>query len=141
MLLFWLPAVGQVRVTIPQPRYKQHDTIDVGVTNTSKRAVSFCVKFGQWSFPDADHLETTPTPVYVQRKNRGRWSTLLIGPDVGSIRHSVTLGPKESQHYPFRLSDQGQMRVMIDYWLGENDRTCENPRGRRTAKSRIFVVE
>lgn len=141
MLLFYLSAIGQVQVNIPQPRYKQHDSIDVGVTNTSKKAVSFCVEFGHWSFPDADHLEATPTPVYVQRNNRGGWSTLLIGPDIGSIRHSVTVGPGESQHYPFRLSDQGQMRVMIDYWIGESDNTCENPKGRRTAKSHVFVVE
>jgi len=141
MLLFCVSAIGQVQVNIPQPRYKQHDSIDVSVTNTSKKAVSFCVEFGHWSFPDVDHLEATPTPVYVQRNNRGRWSTLLIGPDIGSIRHSVTVGPGESQHYPFRLSDQGQMRVIIDYWIGESDHTCENPKGRRTAKSRVFVVE
>jgi hypothetical protein len=111
MLLFGVSAIGQLQVSVPQPRYKPHENIDVGVTNTSKMAVSFCVEFGHWSFRDADHFETTPTPVYVQRNNRGRWNTLLIGPDIGSIRHSVTVGPGESQHYPFRLSDQGQMRA------------------------------
>jgi hypothetical protein len=141
VLLLSLSAFEQVQISIPQAHYKPHDIIDVVITNTSKQTVSFCVEFGHWSYRETGELETTPTPVYVQSNDRGRWSTLPIGPDIGSIRHFITAGPGESQHYPFRLSGHGQVRIMLDYWIGENDRTCERPKGRKTAKSRVFVVE
>jgi hypothetical protein len=141
MLLFCVSAFGQLEIRIPQQHYKQHDRIDLVIANTGTKDVSFCVEYGHWSFPDADHIETTPTPVYVQRKDRRGWGTLLIGPDVGSMRHSVSLGAGESQQYPFRLSDAGEMRIMVDYWIGESDRTCQQPKGRKTAKSRVFAIE
>jgi hypothetical protein len=141
MVLFCVSAVGQVQIRVPQQHYQQHDSIDVVIANTSRKAVSFCVEFGHWSFRDADHIDATPTPVYVQRNYGGKWETLLIGPDIGSARHSVTIGPGESQHYPFRLNDRGKMRALIHYWIGESDRTCENPKRPRTAKSQAFVVE
>src|SRR5262249_53353705 len=38
-----------------------------------------------------------------KRLFRRQWSTLLIGPDVGSIIQPVTLGPGERYEFPFRL--------------------------------------
>lgn len=82
---------GPLEIRIPHERYKQHDNINVVIANTSTKDAYFCVEDGHWSFRDTDHLETTPTPVYLQRKNKRGWGTLLIGPDVGSMRHSVSL--------------------------------------------------
>ena len=141
VLLLWVSAFGQIEIRIPQQRYKQHDRIDVLIVNPSTKPVSFCVEYGHSSFRDANHTESTPTPVYVQRKDKRGWGTLLIGPDVGSMKHSASLGAGESQQYPFRLSDAGEMRIMVDYWIGESDRTCQQPTGRKTAKSRVFVIE
>ncbi|PYX08842.1 MAG: hypothetical protein DMG88_09090 [Acidobacteria bacterium] len=134
-------ALGQIQVHVPAARFRPHNVIDVVIRNVSAKDVSFCVEYGFRSFRDPDHPETTPTPVYVKRKDKHGWNTLLIGPDVGSMRHSVSLGPGEFHEYPFRLSDSGTMRVLLDYWLGENNHACENPKGRKTAKSRLFVVE
>jgi hypothetical protein len=141
LLWFCVPAFGQVEIRIPQQRYKQYDRIEVVLTNRGTEDVSFCLEYGQRSFLDADHVEATPTPVYVKRNTKRGWDTLLNGPDVGSMRHSVTLGPGESQHYPFRLSDTCSMRAMVDYWMGESDRTCESPKERKIAKSRVFLIE
>jgi len=141
VLLLCVSAFEQLEIRIPRQRYKQHDRIDVVIANSSTKQVSFCIEYGHSSFQDADHPEPTPTPVYVQRKDKRGWGTLLIGPDVGSMRHSASLGAGESQVYPFRLSDAGEMRIMVDYWIGENDRTCQQPKGRKTAKSRVFVIE
>ena len=103
--------------------------------------MSFCVEFGQWSFKgDGSPLEITPTPVYVQAHSREGWRTLLIGPDVGNNRQVVVLAPKETQQYPFRLTNSGQIRLVLDYWIGENDRACENPPHRKTTKSNVFYV-
>jgi hypothetical protein len=90
LVLFCASAVGQMQIRIPQQRYKQHDSIDVVIANTTRKDVSFCVEFGYYR--DAEHIEATPTPVYVQRNYRGKWGTLLIGPDIGSIRHSFIVG-------------------------------------------------
>lgn len=141
MLLLCVSAFGQLEIRIPQQRYKQHDRIDVVIANTSTKQVSFCVEYGYSSFRDADHTESTPTPVYVQRKDKRGWGTLLTGPDVGRMMLSDSLGAGESQQYPFRLSDTGEMRIMVDYWMGQSDRTCQQQKGRKTAKSRVFVIE
>ena len=92
LLLLCGSGFGQLEIRIPQQHYKQHGSIAVVIANKSTQYVSFCVEYGHWSFQDSDRIETTPTPVYVQRKGKRGWGTLLIGPDVGSMRHSVSLG-------------------------------------------------
>lgn len=55
----------------------------------------------------------------MQRKDGSRWNTLLIGPDIGSIRHAVVLDAGESYEFPFRLNDgRGTMRLALYYWKG-----------------------
>jgi hypothetical protein len=147
LVWLWLGAVlqasTQVTVSIPQRRYHRYEKIDVIITNRTAKPMSFCVEFGHRSMrgSGAGDVEATPTPVYVQRKMNGKWSTLVIGPDIGSVRHSVVVEPGEAQHYPFRLIDRGQMRLVLDYWRGERDDPCANPKGRKVAKSNVFDVE
>ena len=38
------------------------------------------------------------------------------------------------------ISDTGKMRIVLDYWIGESERTCDNPPHRKTAISKVFVV-
>jgi hypothetical protein len=144
IVLFCPIALSQVRVSTPRTEFKSHDQINVQVTNGGKRTVSYCVEFGQYSFKTggggADDMESTPIPFYVQRQNGHKWGILLIGPDLGSSRHAVTLKPGESQQYPFRLSDRGRMRLVLEYWNGDNDKVCEHPKRKKTARSSVFVV-
>jgi len=154
--LFLIPtALSQVRIVTSRTDFNSHDRIDVQITNTGEKAVSYCVEFGQISYkgeivsaPEPDHsripayvrVETTPIPFYVQKDKSGKWRTLMIGPDIGSSRHAVVLEAGESQQYPFRLGDRGRMRLVLDYWLGENDSVCEFPKHKKTAHSNIFAV-
>jgi hypothetical protein len=144
VLLFSCIAVAQLRVSTPGREFKSHDKISAQITNVGTSTVSYCVEFGQHSFKTGsggvEDMETTPIPFYVQREGGRHWGTLLIGPDVGSSRHAVVLKPSESQQYPFRLSDRGRMRLVLDYWRGENERVCENPKGKKTISSNVFVV-
>lgn len=138
-----LPAIASAQVTIavPQKQYQPHELIDVTITNTGSRKVTFCTEFGQWSYPANDHLEITPTPVHVQRQSQRKWSTLLNGPDIGSSRHPDNLAPGESRHYPFRLVDKGKLRLVLECWLGSDAPACNNPRGRKLTRSQVFVIE
>ena len=141
LMLCGMSSFAQVHVAVPKGRYTQYELIDVVITNNSKSDVSFCVEYGHSSFRDENNSEPTPTPVYVQRQTNRGWSTLLIGPDIGSARRTDTLSPGESQHYPFRLHDQGRVRLVLDYWVGANTKTCADPKGRHTVKSRQFVID
>lgn len=142
-----LPAMAQVRLKLSKDHFHRHEEIDVAITNAGSKHVSFCVEFGHWSFKSHsseginEGLETTPTPVYVQEHSGRKWHTLMIGPDIGSARHEVSLGPGETQHYPFRLSDTGEMRIVLDYWNGERDRACQNPPYRSSVRSQAFRVD
>jgi hypothetical protein len=139
----FLPAVvfAQVTISIPQQQYKPHEQIDVVITNTGRSDVSFCVEYGQWSSLDNGQTEVTPTPVYIQRMTERGWSTLLDGPDIGSIRVKESLNPGESRHYPIRLIEKGKLHFVLDYWIGGSIPACSNPKGSRRAKSREFFIE
>src|ERR1700730_11282278 len=85
--------------------------------NVGKHSVTLCVEFGQTS-SNADEIESTPSPFWVQRNNVGKWGTLIIGPDVGSSMAAVVLDAGESHEFPFRLIDAGIMRLRLNYRHG-----------------------
>ena len=132
-------AFAQVQITLPATSFKSEDNIQARVINDGKTPVSFCVEFGQWSFK-ADKIETTPTPFYME-KHDGRWHVLLNGPDIGSSRQPVTLDGGETKDFPFRLKYTGEMRLTLDYWIGERDDVCRtNAKGKKIIKSQIFSI-
>jgi len=133
-------AAAQVEVSLPANLFKSEDKIDARVVKKGKLSVSYCVEMGQGS-PHAGTIESTPIPFQVERKNEDKWSVLLIGPDVGSSQHSVTLSPGASSEFPFRLNNIGEMRLVLDYWIGERDDVCEGTKkGRKTARSNPFSI-
>ena len=133
-------AAAQVEVSLPANLFKPEDKIDARIVNKGRLPVSYCIEVGQWS-PHAGSIESTPIPFHVERKNDDKWSVLLIGPDVGSSRHSATLSPGASNEFPFRLNNIGEMRLVLHYWIGERDDACEgSTRGRKTAKSKVFSI-
>ena len=81
-------------------------------------------------------------PFSVQSKTGHKWSTLLIGPDVGNLLTPRVLDPGQSDEFPFRLLDKGEMRLVLNYWIGEKkELNCKNPsRGRKEARSKVFLV-
>jgi hypothetical protein len=132
-------ASGQVQLTVPHASFQPKEQIVATVTNRGKTAVSYCVEFGQHS-PKDDSTENSPIPFYVERL-RGKWTVLLIGPDIGSARRTVTLEAGKSHEFPFRLLDTGKMRLVLHYWAGERDDVCSEPtKGRKTATSPEFSV-
>lgn len=142
--LFNSAVVSQVRVSAGGEEFNSHQQIPVRISNAGTNNVSYCVEFGQWSSKtgsgQTDDVEATPIPFYVQKQSGGKWGTLLIGPDVGSSRRAVLLRAGESQQFPFRLGDRGRMRLVLDYWRGENDSVCKFPMGKKITRSKIFVV-
>jgi hypothetical protein len=135
-------AIAQVKIAVPAQQYKAHEGIHAKVENTGNNAVTFCVEFGQTSMKGAD-VESTPSPFWVQRNDNGKWGTLMIGPDVGSIRAAVVLEARESKEFPFRLNDSGRMRLRLNYWRGSiPNLDCHvPPKGMRQATSAVFIVE
>jgi hypothetical protein len=48
----------------------------------------------------------------------GKWSTLLIGPDVGSLLAPELLEPGQSVQFAFCLGASAKMRLQLNYWNG-----------------------
>ena len=133
-------AAAQVEIRVPASFFKPEGRIEGKVANRGRLPVSYCVEFGQES-PHAGTSESTPIPFHVERKNGDIWNVLLIGPDIGSLRRSITLGAGASNGFPFRLNDTGQMRLALHYWVGERSDACDEPaKGRKTAKSKVFSI-
>ena len=132
-------ALGRaVRISLSKHQFKPHELIDVAV-KAGEQPVSFCVDFVSFK-DDSPTVESTPIPVSVQKHSKDGWHTLPFAPDVGNTGHSVVLEAGQTQHYPFRLSDKGEMRIVLAYWLGKSDRTCEDPPHRKTTRSKVFSV-
>jgi hypothetical protein len=108
-------AITQVKITVPAQRYKVQEKIPAKVENEGNGAVTFCVEAGQTSSKEGE-IESTPSPFWVQRSSNGKWGTLMIGPDVGSLRAAVVLEAGESKEFPLRLNDSGRMRLRLNYW-------------------------
>lgn len=133
-------ACAQVQIVLPAGSFERGEQIAAKVVNRGKVAVSYCVEFGQWS-PRNDTVEATPIPFYIETRYDHRWSVLMNGPDVGSSRHEVALEPGQSQEFPFRLGETGNLRITLRYQQGGRGDVCSgSDKGMRTAKSRVFSV-
>jgi hypothetical protein len=140
VLLLVGAAAAQIEVRVPASSFKQEGRIEARVSNKGALPVSYCVEFGQWS-PHAGTIEGTPIPFLVERQSGESWKVLVIGPDIGSSRHSVTLDSGASSEFPFRLNNTGRLRLVLYYWAGERNDVCdESAKGRKTAKSKVFSI-
>jgi len=139
-LLLSAVALAQVEVGVPAKRFQPEDKIEAKIVNKGTSPVSYCVEVGQWS-PHAGTVEATPIPFHVEGRHGGKWSVLMIGPDIGSSRHPVTLDPGASCTFPFRLLGAGKRRLVLYYWVGERDDVCdESAKGHKTARSQVFSI-
>ena len=142
-------VLAQVRLVVPQSSYQSHGVIRARVINQTQSAISICLEAGQWSM-NGTEFEATPIPFFAQAPGRHRWKiffrkrwvTLLIGPDIGSIRVPIVFSTGESREFPFRLSDEGpKFRLLLYYWKGERDNICSGPpQGAKKAVSNEFQL-
>ena len=140
-LILSITTRAQVKVTVPVRQFKVQQKIYAKVENAGKDAVTLCVEAGQTS-PLAGGVEATPTPFWVQHHSNGKWSTLLIGPDVGGMKTPLVLEAGEAQQFPFRLNDYGEMRLRLNYWRGSiPDLDCKaTPKGSKLVTSDVFTI-
>jgi hypothetical protein len=141
-LLLPTVVVGQVKISIPANHYRAQEQIRAKVENTGSRPVTYCIEIGQTS-PKGDGTESTPSPFWVQSDGNGKWGTLVIGPDVGSLRVVQVLQPGKSDEFPFRLNDHGKMRLRLQYWYGAKPNLdCKTPpKGSKLLTSAVFIID
>jgi hypothetical protein len=95
--------------------------------NQTSQSITVCVQFGQ-SSPKEDTIESTPSPFFVERNDKGKWSVLINGPDVGNNSQPAEVESGKSMEVPFRLNGEGTMRLRLDYWVGSRpDVNCNGP--------------
>lgn len=136
-------AVAQVKIIVPEQRYKAEEQIRAAVENSGTHPITICVEFGQTS-PKGTDIESTPIPFYVQSHDGARWGTpLLIGPDIGSIRRAVEVEGGKRLEFPFRLKQIGELRLRLEYWVGSKpDLRCTGTsKGAKLATSASFTVQ
>src|SRR5215467_12354284 len=143
LVLFSLTVTAQVSIHVSPQRQKKYETIHAWVENVGREPVTFCVEVGQTSPKGGGDIETTPSPFWVQRNNDGRWGTLMIGPDVGSLRRPEVLDQGKALEFPFRLGDSGQMRLRLNYWSGSlPSLDCHAPpKGAKLVTSAVFAID
>src|SRR5271169_480222 len=145
ILLFFLGTPGEtLEIRVHGEQFKALEHILVEVENRGKTPIAICVELGQTSpSPGENGIQAVPSPFVVQANSAGEWHTLMIGPDVGSSRHPVVLEPDKSMPFPLRLSERGEMRLVLSYWLGAlPDLDCgHTPRAEKQLKSKTFSVQ
>ena len=140
---FSLPVTAQVKIIVPQQNQKKYETIHASLENGGSKPVTFCIEVGQTSPRGDGEIQATPSPFWVQRNSEGKWGTLMIGPEVGSLKSPQVLDPGKTMKFPFRLGDSGQMRLRLNYWNGSlPSLDCHAPpEGARRVTSAVFKVE
>jgi len=140
ILLGTTSVAAQVKIVIPKRQFQPEEQIRARVENQSSRPITICVQFGQ-SSQKAGASESTPSPFLVEVNRSGRWSVLLIGPDVGSSLQTVEVDSGNSLEFPFRLTEKGTLRLRLDYWIGSRDVKCNvTEKGARRLRSANFTV-
>jgi hypothetical protein len=141
-LLLPTAAIAQVKISVPAQHYRTQDEIHGKVENTGSGPVTYCIEIGQTS-PKADGTEGTPLPFWIQQYSNDKWSTLMLGADVGSLRAAQVLEAGKSNQFPFRLNAHGKMRLRLNFWRGSIANLDCNapPKGSRLAASSVFIVE
>jgi hypothetical protein len=140
LLLLASSLSAQVRIIIPKRHYQPQEQIPAKLENQTSQPITVCVQFGQWS-PKGDTIESTPSPFFVERNDNGKWSVLPNGPDIGSNSQPVEVDSGKSLEFPFRLNDEGTMRLRLDYWIGSRpDARCNGPaKGIKHLSSETFI--
>ena len=143
LMLLLSPAslCAQVRFVIPKRQYQHQEQIQATLENQSTRSITVCVQFGQWS-PNGSSIESTPSPFFVEQNRDGKWNVLLNGPDVGSNSQAVEVDPGKSLQFPFRLDNDGTMRLRLNYWIGSKpDMKCNGQeKGTKHLHSPTFTI-
>ena len=130
-------CVAQVKITIPERRYGKRDEIHAKIENAGSRPVTFCSSFEGVG-------EITPSPFWVQRSSNGKWSTLLLGTDVGNdARMADVLTAGKSIEFLLRVNISGRMRLRLNYWRGSipNLDCHAPPKDLKLVTSDIFTIE
>jgi hypothetical protein len=139
--LFSLAAAAQLKINLPPQHQKRYEKIHASIENTGNKPVTFCIEVGQTSPKGDGEIETTPSPFWVQGNNKGKWGTLMIGPDVGSFKLPEVLDPGKSIEFPFRLGDSGRMRLRLTYWNGSlQSLDCHGTRPAARRRHRLFTA-
>ena len=140
LLLLASSLSAQVRIIIPKRHYQPQEQIPAKLENQTSQPITVCVQLGQ-SSPKGDTIESTPSPFFVERNDNGKWSVLLNGPDIGSNSQPVEVDSGKSLEFPFRLNDEGTMRLRLDYWIGSRpDARCNGPaKGTKHLSSETFI--
>ena len=123
-LSFTSAISAQVRVLLPATKFEALELIRATVQNGTTEPITYCIEFGQTS-PTGASTEGTPFPFIIQRNVNGGWQNLLIGPDIGSILAPSVLDAGQSAAFPFRLNQNGSLRILLRYWPGSHpDLNC-----------------
>lgn len=120
-------AAAQVRISVPDHQYKSGDKIDVVITNIGVSDVTFCVKYGNFGYVEHHVEEAFPSPFAIQERGPQGWGTLFTD-YVDSLPppKAVTLQSGDSQHFPFRVSTHGTVRLVLVYGFGSNEHFCDD---------------
>jgi len=121
-------ALAQVELVVPGVDFKASEPIPVTVKNAGKQQISYCVALGQ-------------TPLVAQKKAGSKWSDLPSAADADAIKTLKVLASGESQEFPFKLADAGEVRLVLDYWIGPTQVNCKHPpKGWKQAQSGVLAV-
>jgi hypothetical protein len=136
-LILATTGLGQVKISVPGQHHSRKEEIHAKVENTGRQPITLCIGFAGVS-------GSTPSPFWAQRSNSGKWSTLLLGSDLGPASGSaVVLEAGQSEEFLLRLNDSGNIRLRLDYWLGAiaNLPCASLPKGYKVATSAVFTIE
>ena len=142
-------ASAQAHLVLPKTRFDSLEPIGAAVRNDGRKPITLCVELSQWFF-HGDETNFAPSPFLFQipakRKwkqlFRKKWATILIGPDIGSIRAPAVLQSGRQYDFPFRLDGHAaELRLLLYYWDGDREDACSvHARGARKVASIAFQI-
>jgi len=136
-LILSTTSLAQVKISVPGKHHNRKEEIHAKVENAGRQPITLCVGFAGIS-------GNTPSPFWAQRNNGRKWSTLLLGSDIGpAFGSAVVLEAGQSEEFLLQLNESGNIRLRLDYWRGAipNLACASQPKGSHVATSASFTIE
>ena len=86
-------------------------------------AITFCTDFGQ-AVETESGRHAAPNPFELQKWNGKRWTTQLIGTDVGSGETAVSVDAHDSRNFKLQINESGRYRLRLSYLEGDANTVC-----------------
>lgn len=127
---------AQIRVAVLAGEHRPHQYMTAVIRNRGTQPVTICLEQDEMHREDR---RPQPWPFYVERFQSGTWTGVPTRRKTSG--RTEVIEPGANLGFSFSVSEEGQYRLTLQYWPGDNrNGNCADLGARGQVKSKTFQV-